>query len=284
MKSLRFHLWTLGAWALGALVWAVEPSQERASSGYWFIGGTLSAAEGKSYYPISSVTKRHLYIEKGAKEKRLSRSVPVILQLGPAISDSLIRITNLEASYSSSLPALIEARAVSEMMRHEMGTDVEISTLPPIESRSGRRRLNYNEIETLKMESKEYQDSLRDHADFGADAAENRVDTLHLEFGMTPDRDYRNVYAAFAVSFDMPGRNNGEILRGSEVMARHIGDLATGEIEVVKARASLTPLRRRNTQCEIFLFEGDGTPIATNLSRRVRKIAPDPLKSNGASE
>ena len=270
MKSSRFHILSLGALFAFINAWGEESANEADLDQYFFIGGSLSAAEGKSYFPIASVTKRHLYVDKGSKLKRLSNRVPVIVQLKPALSDRYIELSAFDVSFSSSLPALIEARAVSEAMRHEMGTDLEIASLPKIESRGPRWRLNYDQIENLNRDTQEFQDNLRDQVDYATDVAENQMDTVHLEFELTPDRDYRDVYAAVAISYAFPRRDEAQ--RGSQVFARFIGDLEGGKSELVKLRASLVQFRAFDTRSEVFLFDGEGTPIATNLSRRLQKM------------
>lgn len=270
MKSSRFRILAIGAILASVFALGEESVEGGDSDHYLFIGGSLSAAEGKSYFPIASVNKRHVYVEKGEKLKRLSNRVPVIIHLRPTLSDRYVELGNFDFSFSSTLPALIEARAVSEAMRHQMGTELEIARMPKIESRGPRWRLNYDEIENLNRDTKEYQQTLRDHAEYATDVAENRLDTVHLEFDVVPDRDYSEVYAAVAVSYALPRR--GESQRGSQVFARYIGDLKAGQSELVKLRSNLVQFRALDARCEVFLFEGEGTPIATNLSRRLQKM------------
>ena len=266
LLRMQFVVWsaTLGLTAIGLGADVEEGPTGEPIAGYWFVSGALNTDKG----PVLSLSKRHVLVDQGTKVKKMSNRSPLTLHLQPMVTERFVEIGDFDASFSSSLPGLMEARAASEMMRHQMGTENEISLLPKIETVRRRTRLNYDQIEEQNRESREYEEGMRHFAEEVAHEAERRVDTLHVTFELSPDRDYTDAYVALAVSYALPriGR------RGSQVYARYVGDLKSGESKLTKMRVALIPFPRRDAKCELFLFHGNGQAIATNLARRVQAV------------
>jgi hypothetical protein len=237
---------------------------------YMFIGGELIVAQGKGYFPVSTMSKRHIFVDQGTGTKKVSKNSSMLLKLQSTVSSSLVEISNLDMAYISTLPSRIEAQAISDMLRHQMGTEQEIAILEKLRIGGGRTRLNYDVIEEMKRETQEYQEGLRDHSKLASDDAEDKFDTLHLQFDLLPEEDYNDAYIAVAVSFELSRQSGSK--SGSQVVAEYIGKLQAGRVETVKFRRSLKTFFERGSKCEIFLFHGEGEQIATNLSRRLQPL------------
>ena len=279
MLALRFQvIGFIGlSWLLGSALLAQNESSDTGTpAAYVFIGGELSAAQGKGHFPVVAMTTRHILVDHGTGVKKVSKSSSILLQLKPTLSKSIVEISNFDFSFSSSLPSRIEAQAVSEMLRHQLGTEQEIANMAKIGGGGPRSRLNYDAIEELTQETKEYQEGLLDHADQASDEAEDRVDTLHLKFDIFPEEDYADAYIAVAVSFDLQEFKG--LRRGSQVFGSFVGSLRAERAETVRIRLSLRPFFRMNSVCEVFLFHGEGIPIATNRSRLLQALSEEQLE------
>ncbi len=238
---------------------------------YLFLGGELSARQGRGTYPVLTMTKRHIVVDKGVSSKRVRRDSPVLMRLKPRVSYSMVSVNQFDFSFSSTLPASVEARAMSEMMRHQWGTDTEIAILPNLPTRGGRSRIDYDRIEELNRENAEFQEDIEDEARDLAFEVEEFVDTLHLELGLLPEIDYEDAYIAVAVG--EPGRGPEAGVGGnSQVVMGYLGTLRTGRVESFKLRLKLKPFRAKDALCELFLFCEDGKPIATDRSRSLKVL------------
>lgn len=102
------------------------------------------------------------------------------------------------------------------------------------------------------------------------------MDTLHLNFDILPEDDLDDAYVAVAVSFELPNRNGPK--RGSQVFGKFIGSLQADHAESVQVRLSLRPFFRMNSKCEVFLYHGEGKPIATNRSRMIQALSLEQLE------
>ena len=62
------------------------------------------------------------------------------------------------------LPSLIEARAISNMLRHQTGTATEMALVPKLST--GRRyRIDYEQLEQLKRDTDEFQKDITEQAE-----------------------------------------------------------------------------------------------------------------------
>lgn len=161
MKALRFQVFSIVglSWlGLSVLCAQGEGGDAESPTAYMFIGGELSAAQGKGHFPVVAMTKRHVLVDHGTGVKKISKNSAILLQLQPTLSKSIVAISNFDFSFSSSLPSRIEAQAVSEMLRHQLGTEQEIANMAKIGAGGPRSRLNYDAIEELTQETQEYQE------------------------------------------------------------------------------------------------------------------------------
>lgn len=246
---------------------------------FLFVGGELSAKQGKGTYPIHSMNKRHIILDKGTETRKVSRNSQILMRLKPTLSYSMVELNRFNFTFSSTIPAVLEARAMSEMIRHDWGTDTQISIIPDAISQSGRRRNEYYEqVEELRRENREYQEDLEDETRDMIFEAERISDTIHLDLEFLPDLDYEDAYVAVAVG---AGDSSGESTVGSnsQVVVGYLGTLRANTVEEFKLRMSLRPFHAENAVCELFLFSNDGRPIATNLSRGLKKYTREQLEA-----
>ena len=116
---------------------------------YLFVGGELMIKRGREHYPVSSMTQKHVLVDRGGKIRKFSRQADVFVRLKPTFSRGFLAIENLDFSFSSMLPSLIEARAISDMMRHQTGTETQMALIPKLTT--GRRyRIDYEQLRAEK--------------------------------------------------------------------------------------------------------------------------------------
>lgn len=244
---------------------------------YLFLGGELSARQGSGNYPVLTMSKKHIVVDKGTTTKRIRKDSKVLMRLKPRISYSIVEVNRFDFSFSSTIPAAIEARALSEMMRHQWGTETEIAILPNVTTRGGRSRIDYDRIEELNRENAEFQEDMEDEARDLSFHAEKIVDTLHVELEIVPEIDYEDAYVAVAVG--QPGDDeSGEVGSNSQVVAGYLGTLRAGTVEEFNLRMKLQPFYEEDAVCELFLFCEEGKPIATNQSRSLKKLTRNQLE------
>lgn len=240
---------------------------------YLFVGGELMVKRGREHYPVLSMDRKHGLVDRGGKIRRLSRRSDVLVRLQPTFSRGFLAIENLNFSFSSMLPSLIEARAISEMLRHQSGTATQMALVPKLST--GRRyRIDYVQLEELKRNSDEFQKDVTEQAEFSAFYADEEVDKVHIELQVLPEHDFEDVYLAVAVGFDQPAskKEDSDMVRVHRVGSRYVGTLRAGQMEELKFQVALNPFIPRNAECELFFYHGEGDEIATNLSRRFRKM------------
>jgi len=259
----------------------VDEEAERLDSEavYLFIGGDLSAKQGRGSYPIHSMSKRHIILDKGTETRKVSRTAQIFMRLKPTLSYSMVEVNRFSFTLSSTIPAVIEARAMSEMMRHDWGTDTQIAVIPDSLSDSRRRRNDYYEqVEELKRENREYQEDLEDETQNLIFEVEKIKDTIHLDLELLPELDYEDAYVAVAVG---AGSDSGDSTVGSnsQVVVGYLGTLRANTVEEFKLRMSLKPFRAENPVCELFLFSDNGRPIATNLSRGLKRYTKEQIEA-----
>lgn len=240
---------------------------------YLFVGGELMIKRGRELYPVLSMNKKHVLVDRGGKIRRLSRQSDVLVRLRPTYSRGFLAIENLNFSFSSMLPSLIEARAISDMLRHQTGTATEMALVPKLST--GRRyRIDYEQLEQLKRDTDEFQKDITEQAESSALYADEEVDKVHIELEVLPEHDFEDVYLAVAVGYDQPAsrKKDSDMVREYRVGSRYVGTLRAGQIEQIKFQFAPDPFVPRNAECELFFYHGEGNEIATNLSRRFRKM------------
>ena len=251
----------------------------KSESVYLFIAGDLSAKQGKGSYPIHSMNKRHIVLDKGTGTQKASRNAQILMRLRPTLSYSLVEVSQFDFTFSSTIPSEIEARAMSEMVRHQCGTDTEIAIIPDAINQGGRRSNAYfDQLELLKQENRQFQEDLEYEASDLIFEAERIVDTIHLDLELLPELDYEDAYVAVAVGI---GDHSAESKVGSnsQVVVGYLGTLRANNVEEFKLRMSLKPFFAENAVCELFLFSEDGKPVATNLSRGLKAYTREQIEA-----
>ncbi len=266
------------AFAAAAMVFAAQgetslDGDETERPVYYFVSGNLNAKSGSGHYPMVTMTKRHIVVQRSSKLRKISRDAPIIIQLRPLYTDTVVEARNLEVDFSSSLPARAEAEAISQMFRYEIGTEQEIALLENVASGNGRFRRNYDQIEELKQDSLEFQSSVEDLTLNRTYDLEDRSDTVFLSFELLPEYDYEDAYLAVAVSWTPRGQNtDGDRRTRTQVFSKYIGTLEANKVKEVKVRHNLERIVPKHAECELFLFHGEGQAIATTLSRGLREV------------
>jgi len=98
-------------------------------------------------------------------------------------------------------------------------------------------------------------------------------DIINVKFDLLPETDLKNVYCAMVVRYlQKDDRNSGEFAKVKMVRMKKIGNLDTGRPNKVRFSYPLPEGFVNDKGIEIFLFYGDGKPLATNLARNLRPL------------
>jgi len=104
-------------------------------------------------------------------------------------------------------------------------------------------------------------------------------DLINVRFDLLPETDLKNVYCAMVVRYlQKDDSNSGKFAKVKMVRMKKIGNLDTGRPNKVRFSYPLSEGFVNDKGIEIFLFSGDGKPLATNLSRNLRPLTVEELR------
>jgi len=248
----------------------------RESGYYAFISGDLVAAYKSGFLPVLSGDKKGVYVDtdRGIKRIRYSAECRLIPSLG--ISDQIITITDAKYGFDNLRQSQLEASAMTEVMREEAAVERTallrgggIAGSPP-EGPSEEVQADIDEMKEIQSENSEFvRESLEDDAYSRGELS----DLINVRFDLLPETDLKNAYCAMVVRYlQKDDSNSGKFAKVKMVRMKKIGNLDTGRPNKVRFSYPLSEGFVNDNGIEIFLFSGDGTPLATNLSRNLRPL------------
>lgn len=267
---------------IGMLSAAFAASVSAADSGrrhYAFSSGDLVAAYKSGFLPVLSGDKRGVYVDTGRGIKRIRYSAECRLLPKLGISNQIVTISDAKFGFDNLRQARLETGAVSEMMQNEAATEAAILMKGggiaggPPEGLSDEIQAEINEMKTRQAETSEFvKESLEDDAYDRGELS----DIINVKFSLLPEKDLENVYCAMLVRYlQRDGNNSGEFAKVQVVRMKKIGNLNTGRPNKVKFSYPLPEGLVNDKGIELFLFSGDGKPLATNLSRNLRPLTKE---------
>jgi hypothetical protein len=192
------------------------------------------------------------------------------------VSKFYASVDDLEYSFSdtsSELNNLLAINAVEkQQMRYEAGVDFQnfrqglVTTRPPVtDATKAAMALNSETREHVEKSLREWGSS-------------KLIDTLQGASSIITNHNVTNAYAALVLKLDQDVKDQEEPQRHTVVRIIAVGDINARDPKSFKFRTSFPRLDASFGALEIFLFDGSGKYIATNLSRGLRELNPQQLK------
>lgn len=251
------------------------PSADKA---YLFLGVDVMAESGSRYYPVTTVRKRHLYIDLGEKEKRLPIRTPCVLRTKWEITQKFAEILEMATDMEMSQDTT-ELDAMADMIRAERR-----SAMLAADARNagdGRR------AQAIEERNQDYQTSVQDLIDRGELVDPGQVDTITINASILPQADATNAYMVACVTYDIEDPDTGEIRgRGGQAKAHYLGDLTKGEVRELKFRSGVDAFKQEGAEVTLHLYAGSGESIALSNSPKLKELTPkqvQKLRENAAN-
>jgi hypothetical protein len=251
------------------------PSVDKA---YLFLGVDVMAESGSRYYPVSTVRKRHLYIDLGDTEKRLPIRTPCVLRTKWEITQNFAEILEMQTDMEMSQDTT-ELDAMADMLRAERRSAMMAS--------DARNAGDSRRAQAIEERNKDYQTSVQDLIDRGELVDSAKVDTITIDASILPQADATNAYMVACVTYDIEDPDTGEIRgRGGQAKANYLGDLAKGKVRELKFRTGVDAFKLAGAEVTLHLYSGSGEPIALSNSPKLRELTPEQvqkLRENAAN-
>lgn len=240
---------------------------EDESGAYLFLGVEVMAKTGRSHYPISSVKKKHVYVEIGDKVKRLPIRTPCVLRTEWVLTEHYAEV--LETNHSVKLlNDQSELDAMAEMLRQERRNNMAAYDA----RNSGDREL----AARIEERNEDYQSSTQNALDRGDFIKDGTADTIVIDTSILPLTDIKSAYAVACVTYDQEDLDTGESFgRGGSARARFIGDLTSGEIHQLKFNVVVETFKRQGAEILLYLYTKNGDPIALSNSSKLKRLTPE---------
>ncbi|MBK1878250.1 hypothetical protein [Pelagicoccus mobilis] len=277
MSALR-RLGTVFCAAAFALAgWGAETSGD--VSGYLFYGGEVSAKKGKAYYPVLRVDKKGIYVEGDFGVKKVNRRAPVALSLKPVFSERYVEFLDLDFDVISSRVAREEAAALSDIGFVGTQSDIQAGQVKAgiiameaagVKGRDLERE--YQKLEAIEADSVDMQRQIHRGIEDGDFEHQRFGDTVYLKGEYHAHADVKDAYFVVGIRSTMVHAETGRPFEFSDARMGYLGDLMEGEVSRLKFRAVFPEFDMNSVKWELYLFSGDGEPIASNRAKGVRAL------------
>ncbi len=260
---------------------SADDGVDRESGYYSFISGELVAAYESGFLPVLYGDRRGVYVDtdRGIKRIRYSTECRLISKMG--ISDQIVTIADAKYGFDNLRQAQLETDAVSEMMQNEAATETAIimkgggiAGAPP----GGLNEEVQAEINEMKALQAETSGFVQESLEYDAYGRGELSDIINVRFDLFSEADLENVYCAMLVRYLQKNRDtSGKLAKARIVRMKKIGNLVAGRPNRVRFSYPLPEGFVSNKGIEIFLFSGEGKPLATNLSRNLNPLTVEEL-------
>lgn len=261
--------------ALASIVHAQNSPTRAGDTSYLFLAGKVSAQLKDTFVRVESFDGKRFHLTGSEKTLRANKPLPATLQPVMVVTKFHAYLDELEYSFSdtsSELSNLLAINAVEkQQMRYEASVDFQnfkqglVTTRPPVTDATRAAM-------TLNEETREHvEENLRRWG------GSRLIDTMQGTCQITTNRDVAHAYAAMVLKLDQDVQDQEKPQRHTAVRIVGVGDITAGKAKPFKFRASFPRLEASYGDLEIFLFDGSGKYVATNLSRGLRELSPQQL-------
>jgi len=208
-----------------------------------------------------------------------------------AISNLYADINDLEYSFRSVEASLRSLQVISQMnseqMRFEAANEFSSSQLSGDfqDAASDGDDVSVGDIASQMSAGDNAVQALNDLTDdqildeLRGDGSIGLRDTINGRCSIVSARQVDNAYGAIVLSFrEANAQKRLQGIRRSVVRIIPVGDIQPGVENRLKFTCSFPELQLRDTKLDVFVFDGNGQPVATNLSRAIKAITAEQLE------
>ncbi len=281
MKRIKTLI--IGILAIAVTFFASAADRPVSESGHYaFSSGDLVAAYKSGFLPVLSGDKKGVYIDTDRGIKRIRYSTECRLFPKLVISDQVVTISDVKYGFDNLRQSQLEASAMTETMRNEAATERTIllrgggiAGAPP----GGPSEEIQAEIDEMKEVQSENSEFVKESLENDAYGRGEFSDIINVKFNLFSETDLKNVYCAMVVRYLQRDRNISEKFSKAQVVrVKKIGNMDTGRPNKVRFSYPLPEGFVNDKGIEIFLFSGEGKPLATNQSRNLQPLTTEELQ------
>lgn len=268
------------------LAQAIADTSEK--SYYLFLSGKVSAELRGELRPITGFDGKRYQLE----DKTVKPSGKLAAGLTPILAVSTMYAEVAEFSFNlhsleSEIRALHTMNEIgAEDLRNQMGLDFEYSTLATdrLSAAATGDTSRLNEIQDQQKDLWDSEDTLEELTynqtiDQTANLGGLRfMDTVKGQCTLLSEKDIPNVYGALSISLQFVNKE-GEINKSAIIRTFPIGDLEAGTPKPVKFESHFPELKVGGAKVDLFLFDGNGKHVATNMARGLKKVSKEELEA-----
>ena len=206
-----------------------------------------------------------------------------------AISNKYAEVSDLNYRFSSNKADMKELMALNEMnaeqIRFDQGQDFQSSQQSgTFFAQGGSAAVEVQELQPIDntaqgsgdLDRLSYDQSLDDPDNYGVNILQ---DTISLRFGLQPRQAIENAYAAVVLSFqEQNAKKRMQGIRRSVVRVIAIGDVQAGKAREMKFTCTFPEHNINDAKVDVFLFDGNGDHVATNIAKAIKEITPEQLE------
>ncbi len=247
---------------------------------YAFLSGTLSAKIKEEIHDVTAFDGKKLEFDGVSKKSRPQSSTPYYFSPKVSVTNAFAEIQEFDYSFTSDASTRSRSEESGHAMHYDTITNIaEVN--PAILDKDGNfDPADEEEQEENVQEMREKNQAAQEYAqrifEGGFSAEEAYFDAVHISMDIIPNRDIRNAYGAVVLSYD----DENPLLRMQNVQRSivrvfPIGFLQNGVPNRVKCKPTFDEDRYSNPSFEIYIFSGNGTPVATSNSKALKKLTPE---------
>lgn len=274
----------IGGLAVAAAYAVSADDKVDSESGYYaFYSGQLVVAYKSGFLPVLSGDKKGVYVDSEGEMKRVRYSAECRLIPKFGISNHIVAISDLKYGFDNLRQTQLESRAIADNMQNEVTTDIAvllkgggIAGAPP----GGLNEEDQAEIDEMREQQADNNAFVKESLENDAYNRGALSDLINVRFNLLPETDLENVYCAMRVRYLMRDRKNSDkYIKAQLVRMNKIGNLDAGRPNKVKFSYPLPEGLVSDKGIELFLFSGDGSPLATNnLGKYLRPLTKEELE------
>lgn len=250
--------------------YSLDLNAESDSGTYLFHGVEVMAKSGKSFHPITAVRKKHLVVDLGDRVKRLPVHSPCVLRTQWVLSDNFVEVLSFDTSMELAKNTN-ELDAMANTLRAERSS----ATL----AAEARNLGNNRQAEAIEQQNEDYQNSIQDLIERGELAKQDSADRFKIESEILPGKDIQEGYMVACVTYDIEDPDTGKVIkRGGAAKVKYLGDLRKDEVHHIKFTGSVNTFKESGAEILMYLYTGDGNPIALSNSKSLKKLTPEQVK------
>ena len=104
------------------------------------------------------------------------------------------------------------------------------------------------------------------------------MDTVKGQCTFLSEKDIPNAYGALSISLNVVNKD-GEINKSALIRTFPVGDLKAGIAQTVEFESQFPELKVGGAKIDLFLFDGKGKHVATNMARGLKKVSKEELEA-----